>query len=280
MPNIEILHMYVDIDGQESSFYHLLVDGHDFKYLSIEPGVYDNDDLGFPPVLLEKLPTLPPGDWNLGHVSKCENDGAPHFAWTTRKAFSSIENLWHPVQVDYRSLTITKMLSLNVYEVTCAFPPMSQDGAGVIAKLAQFPWEIGYYDHETLAYSWIEGKGIGPRFLGHIVEEDRTVGFLLKKVGGRHAEVKDLEACRHSLVKLHSLGITHSDVNKYNFLVPLAENRGTEGDDVCLIDFEGARKCDDVSVMEEEVWELERQLLSASNAGAPFDLLIVRVAGD
>lgn len=79
-------------------------------------------------------------------------------------------------------------LKTNVYEV-------SYSGGTAIAKYARFGWEIGYYQAETEAYSWLEGHGIRPRFLGHLKEEDRIIGFLLEKVQGRHATIQDLVGC-------------------------------------------------------------------------------------
>jgi hypothetical protein len=220
----------------------------------------------FPYALLAKLPPPPPGDRNLGHVSKSKIGGAHCFAWTTCKSYSRITHTRHLVKVDYRSLTIKKIILTNVYEAPCPSLDIGS-GTAVVAKLAGFPWEIDYCGNETQAYSRVEGRGIGPNFLGHIIEEGRRVGFLLEKVVGRHAEIKDLVPCRHVFARLHALGIACGDQNKYNFLVPLADK-----DPVCLIDFEGAKRCKDVQAMKGEMQELEHQLRSVSTAGAFYDV--------
>jgi len=156
MQDLKILHLSVDDTGSES-YYRVLVDGKYFKYISIDSGVYDVEDLTFPQALLPKLPNLPPGEWNLGHIAKSEDSISPHFAWTTQKTFPSIQHTWHSVFVDYLSLTMVKMLLPNVYEATTP-----RFHVPVIVKFARFPWEIDFYDQETQAYSWIEGHDIGP----------------------------------------------------------------------------------------------------------------------
>lgn len=66
--NLQILHLSVDLDGFESHF-RILVNGKDIKYLTIDHGVYDTDDMAFPPALVPKLPSLSDGHWNLGHIA-------------------------------------------------------------------------------------------------------------------------------------------------------------------------------------------------------------------
>ncbi|KAI9875361.1 MAG: hypothetical protein M1830_008579 [Pleopsidium flavum] len=252
--NLKILHLGVDDCGLES-YFRVLVDCQKVKYISIDGGIYDTDDLCFPPALLSKLPPLPPGDWNLAHIAKSSETTKPHFAWSVQKAFRGITHAWHATKVDYLSLSLGKMLMANVYEASSA-----HFDTPVIAKLARFPWEIDYYEAETEAYAWIEGHGIGPRFLGHLTEEGRIIGFLLERVEGRHAVIGDLSACRAVVSKLHDLGIVHGDLNKHNFLV--FESR------VVLLDFETAVRSEDTDAMDRELRMLEQQLRNESGKGA------------
>ncbi|KAB8277879.1 hypothetical protein BDV30DRAFT_204453 [Aspergillus minisclerotigenes] len=63
----------------------------------------------------------------------------------------------------------------------------------VIAKFARFAWEIQYIEDETTAYQWINGHDIGPRFLGHLTEHGRVIGFLMEGItNARHAGLQDL----------------------------------------------------------------------------------------
>ena len=259
MKDLKILHMTVD-ETDLDSYYHLLVNGQYFRYISIESGTYDFDDLCFPPSLLSKLPQLPPGNWNLGHIAISAETASPYFAWTTRKDFSSIKTTWHPTYVDFLSLKIGDSLMANVYEVT-----LPQFDSPVIAKLARFPWEIDYYNNETLVYSWIEGHDIGPKFLGHLMEEERVIGFLLERVEGHHAGINDLLHCQTAVAKLHRLGISHGDLNRHNFLV--------SSERAYLVDFETAKKVDDQPTLDQELQELEKQLSSDSTRGGSYPVI-------
>lgn len=50
--------------------------------------------------------------------------------------------------------------------------------------------------------------------------------------GARFADIGDLAACQEILSRLHSLGIKHGDVNKYNYLI--------RGGKAMLVDFEAS----------------------------------------
>lgn len=76
------------------------------------------EDLTFPQALVSKLPQLPPGEWNLGHIAKGNDGISARFAWTIQRTFSSIQHTWHPGYVDYLSLTMGEMLLPNIYEAT------------------------------------------------------------------------------------------------------------------------------------------------------------------
>ena len=98
---------------------------------------------------------------------------------------------------------------------------------------------------ETRAYRWLRGRGIGPRFVGHLAEDGPVIGFLMERVvGARFAGPRDLEGCHEALSRLHQLGAKHGDTNQFNFLV-YAEK-------AVLIDYDAARKCDDPASLREE----------------------------
>ncbi|KAL2067699.1 hypothetical protein VTL71DRAFT_15795 [Oculimacula yallundae] len=259
MARIQILNQEIDCDGP--SFYRVLVDKQHFKYLTIDPNIYEVDDMCFPPKLLTLLPPFPAGNWNFGLISKTEEHPTPFFVEMSRKEYASIQPLWHADSYDYLSFEIGPSLRSNVY---VASSPDSKQS--VVAKFARFEWEIGYYVAETQAYSWIEGHEIGPKFLGYLTEEGRVMGFLLEKIEGRHAAIEDLSACKTILKKLHALGIVHRDLNKHNFLI-------TEQGPV-LIDFETAEKSSDTKTMEAELERLESQFLDELGIGgiAPEDV--------
>jgi thiamine kinase-like enzyme len=97
-------------------------------------------------------------------------------------------------------------------------------------EIARFEWELPRIEQETRAYQLLEGSGLAPRFLAHVHESGRVVGFLLEKIEERSASFQYLSACETALVKLHVMRLVHGDVNRYNFLVT------DEG--VKLLDFE------------------------------------------
>jgi tRNA A-37 threonylcarbamoyl transferase component Bud32 len=88
------------------------------------------------------------------------------------------------------------------------------------------------------------------------------MGFLLEKIEGRHGEIGDLEACQSIVKRLHSLGIVHGDLNKYNFII--GPTRTT------LIDFEGARKNGSKEAMEKEFAGLTEQLTEETGRGGGY----------
>lgn len=132
----------------------------------------------------------------------------------------------------------------------------------VLAKFTEFPWQTPYLEAETAAYQWIDGADIGPRFLGHLTEEGRVIGFVVEYIDeARTAGPEDLEACQSVLGKLHELGIKHGDINKHNFLVR------RDGRPV-LLDFETAKRDATTDELEEEYQGLEKSLQDPSLRGA------------
>ena len=90
---------------------------------------------------------------------------------------------------------------------------------------------------------------LGPRFLGHLAEEGRVIGFAMEKVIGRRANKADYNAVRDALTKLHDLGIRHGDINRNNFVIT---ERGA-----VIIDFEAGVMDSNAS---EEMTELQERL--------------------
>lgn len=68
---IELLQ--AEVSENDQSFFRLLVNNRIIKYITIEPGTYNADDMCFGPSLTSLLPPLSPGDWNDGvGNSRCE----------------------------------------------------------------------------------------------------------------------------------------------------------------------------------------------------------------
>ena len=233
-----------------ATHYRLSEDSGRIVYVSIDAGVYDEDDDYFPPMLMDLLPPLPPGDWTKGHITKTEERPQPHFAWTRQVDLPRITSIWHPRHVEFNELSIGGRLMPNVAE---AFHP---EFGELVAKYARFEWEISCYQAETDVYSWLEGQNIGPNFLSHLTEGGRVIGFLLQKLNGHHAGIQDLPRCEDMVRKLHSLDILHGDLNRHNFLV--------DEEQVRLIDFETSVRGQDEDKKAEELRGLRKELLDGS----------------
>jgi len=107
---LEILNQEIDPEGQTPSHYRILVSEKHFKYVTIDPGIYEVDDLCFPPALVEKLPSFPEGDWNCGRISQTTGNPTSVFSETLKKTLASINPLWHPKSHDYLSFQFGKRL--------------------------------------------------------------------------------------------------------------------------------------------------------------------------
>ena len=247
----QLLQACIDPDG--SGDIRILVGRTTIKYIVFDSGVFDAEDLSFEPSLLSILPPLPEGDWNEAVVSHDPKTGSASFSRAHKVELAGIDQLWHPLVVDYLDLRIGKKLRSNVYEAES-----NTHRSSVIAKFARFSWEVPLLEAETRAYQRIQGHGVGPEFLGHITEHGRAIGFIMTNVAGAHAAPKDLARCRRVLQRLHGLGLKHGDINRHNFLV--------SGDTATLIDFDCVSPAPDDD-LKKELQSLEDSLADESGRG-------------
>ncbi|KAJ5087550.1 hypothetical protein N7456_011166 [Penicillium angulare] len=250
----------MDVSIMDDSDYRILI-GNQIKYLTIRMGTFDPSTLSMP---LSSLPEFAQDNntWNLGDISRDPASGQVIMK-LEQKAFKGITDQWHPVSIDCLDLKRTELLTPTAYEVVysgnnSSFPTELP----LIAKIARFEWEIPRLAQETSAYQRLENTGLAPRFLGHIHEHERIIGFLLEKVEGRHADINDLKSCEASLRRLHEIGIIHGDPNRYNFII--------QDNTARLIDFENSRVSHDTKAMEDETELLREQLLEETGRGAGF----------
>jgi predicted Ser/Thr protein kinase len=181
---------------------------------------------------------------------------APVFASVTKSSLSGVENTWHPTLINHLELRKLDRLRQNIHKV--GHPRFEEP---VLVKFAEFPWQIPYLEAETTAYQWIDGSGIGPKFLGHVTEEGRMIGFVMEYIdGARTATPDDLGACQRALSRLHALGIKHGDINKHNFVV-------REDGEAVLIDFEAAERGRTGEELESEYSRLGDELEDMSGRG-------------
>ncbi|KAI3326055.1 hypothetical protein HD806DRAFT_432727 [Xylariaceae sp. AK1471] len=262
--NVQLLACLVDEDeDEEDSDYRFLVDGQNVKYISTAPGTFRGaeDNRTFEPILLAKLlPSFPQGGWNKGHIARDNETGKATFVKTETVQLAGVRNLWHPVKLNELDFTRQVRVRQRVHVST---HPEVEGGRPVLVKLAVWPWEIPSMEVETAAYQWLNGSGIGPRFLGHLTEgrDGRVVGFVTELVeGARTAGPEDMDGCEKVLGRLHKLGIKHGDINKHNFLV-----HGEH--EVVLVDYEVAKRGCSPTELEDEMSALKSSLESTSFRG-------------
>lgn len=255
-----ILSMEVDDDDSFESEYRLRI-GDKVKYLTISPGTFDRETLSFP---LQSLPSLSYNEeWTVANISRDRTNGGLNISFLNR-TLAGIKCQWHHTKVDCLELEKTKQLTAMVFEAVSQSIPSTvlSSNATMIAKIARFEWELPRIEQETRAYQLLEGCGLAPRFLGHVHENGRIVGFLLEKVDGHSASIHDLSVCETALRELHKLGLVHGDVNRYNFLVT------EEG--VKILDFENSRENASPESMSMELENLRVELVDESGRGGGF----------
>jgi hypothetical protein len=98
-PHFQLLQ--ASADSERESEIRILVDGRFIKYLTVDPGLYDVDDLCFRPLSASVLPSLPPSDWNEGRISRNTSNGRHHFSEVTKSVLPGVMTLWHPLQIQY-----------------------------------------------------------------------------------------------------------------------------------------------------------------------------------
>lgn len=253
-----ILSMEVDDDNAFESEYRIRI-GSQVRYLVVAPGVFDRDTLSDP---LPSLPALPyKEDWTVASISR---DGVTGNLQTIleKKKLLGVSCLWHQTHISCLEIDRVEQLTATAFEAKMPLSLISSKETQtptVIAKIARFEWEVPRIERETRAYQLLESSGLAPRFLAHVHENGRFIGFLLEKVPGRRASIEDLDMCQTVLNDLHGLGILHGDVCRYNFLI--AEDRAT------MIDFENFEENASEVDMKAELGKLSQELVDTSGRG-------------
>ena len=234
--------------GNRHGYYRFSGAGGIVFYVEVFPtSLLTDDEYCFPETVLKLLPPRPSESCNYACIT--QNN---HVTWHT-KSLRGIRNTWHPCKIDLRDLAPVKYFNPNVCEVTYR-------GQRAISKIALFEYEVGYLERETGIYELLEGRDIAPRFLGHLMEQGRVIGFLLEHIPSRAGTPADYAVCLDVLRRLHALRIVHNDIYKQNFLI-VDEGEGTEKR-ALLCDFSESEGEAQEEVLREEEGRLEGSLAS------------------
>ncbi|KAK7747800.1 hypothetical protein SLS62_008836 [Diatrype stigma] len=273
-PNIEILATDPSAWGDRDSFIRILYtqeqDGEKLRsvrYARILPRVFPYEWFVDPFIELQ-LPDFPSGDWCVVDIVKNKLTG--HLKVVHAKEDNRIlqptpkEHIdaWHPISVEYVELKKVSQIPCTNYmhrrnDMCWLVTHGELFPTPVLMKIAEFPFPtlLSRVKNETTVYKEIEGKGIGPKFLGHVTENGRIIGFLMEYLKDAvEAQTSDYKRCEEVLKRFHAQGWLHRDYNHTNFLV---QPDGAAK----LIDFEYARRCSDKTTFARELGALEREFL-------------------
>lgn len=159
------------------------------------------------------------------------------------------QNVWHHTTIDHRELIVVAHLRQNVRIVTCP-----QFRGRVVYKFAPLPRLIGRVEKETFAYGAITlARGTrqrfwAPRFLAHVAEEGRVIGFLMEYINGRQPQgAGDFTTCSKAVEGLHGVNVDSpmgkvplcysGGMHMENFIIRTVIRNGRNVDEAVLIDF-------------------------------------------
>lgn len=99
---------------------------------------------------------------------------------------------------------------------------------------------------ELTVYKAVEGKGIAPKVLALVQDDDSTTitGFVLQFIPGDEAQKQNKAGCVDVLLTLHNAGFAHGDTHAKNFIV-------SSSGIIKLIDFERSVPANDDTMSED-----------------------------
>ena len=256
--DIEILAQ--EIDNGAGTFRVRL--GNKVRYLNIQKGVFPESTLDYPaalvPALMREPECLPRGEWTDVDISRSSSGVIS----ATVPTYDDDD-----IEIEIGDLPTVEVLTLpkenirpGVDETEWHGPDGTDAAVPAIAKIACFHDQLPRIEKETWAYRTLEDAykqgrlqtAVFPRFLAQIVEHGRPMGVLVEMLKGDHAGIDDLAECTAVVRQLHSAGIVHGDLNRFNFVV----DRRNGGKIVRVVDFEKA------TPFAEEAAEAELQSLA------------------
>lgn len=130
-PEVGVLSQVIN---DENGHYRLQV-GQRVHYLTISAGIFDEDIMCRPYLLIPRLPDLPDSPWTTMTMSQAEDGSVRVEVSTEPLPVIQGDGEWHEVHVDVLSLERMTRHRSGVHEV-------QYGGAPAIAKVACFGWEM------------------------------------------------------------------------------------------------------------------------------------------
>jgi hypothetical protein len=142
-----------------------------------------------------------------------------------------------------------------------------------ILKICPFMYQLQYFTQEIKAYNTLSKRGCSliPRLSSYVFErsEEQIIGFTCEEFKGRFARPSDYSKCKHSLLQLHSYGIVHGDLNKFNIIITADGPRFFDLEK-SVLDTEEISKDEFSRLQQEELDGLEKALHDEEGWGKPW----------
>lgn len=143
-----------------------------------------------------------------------------------------------------------------------------------VLKICPFQSELPYFTQEMKVYKTLSERGCDliPRLSAYVYErsEEQIIGFVCEELHGRVAELDDHDECKRSLAKLHTYGIIHGDLNKFNIMITKDGARFFDLEK-SILDTDGEISQEDFSRLQQEELEgLKKALSDEEGWGRPW----------
>jgi len=129
-----------------------------------------------------RFPRLPDGEWNFAEIALVEINKHVEITWLD-KSLPGVNDTWHPLKLEYLELQFHPLETTSSEHIKLvSHPSLMTLNNRAILKVAEFPDYIPHIEHETRMYKELVGADGAPRFLGHVAENGRVIGFLLEYI--------------------------------------------------------------------------------------------------
>jgi hypothetical protein len=143
-----------------------------------------------------------------------------------------------------------------------------------ILKICPFKFELQYFTQEIKTYNMLSERGCSliPRLYAYVFErsEEQIIGFIYEELQGRFAGPSDYSEYKRGLQQLHSYGVIHRDLNKFNIIITTDGPRFIDLEKSILDADEKASKDEFARLQQQELDRLEKALHNEEGWGRPW----------